>query len=129
MLSLRWYDAQGCIESEPFNILENFHVFITMIIIFQRHTTYLWGISQQNSSEIECNGQTFRIDETPSRFQLHGRRTASFDAELSDSQETNIEACTHGTDTRISRSKRSARDSGEETHAPDGHIGKLMLIY
>ena len=80
MLSLRWYDAQGCIESETFDFLENLPLFITMIIIFQRYTPYLWGISQQDSSEVDIDGHLFRIVETPPRFQLHGRRTTSFNA-------------------------------------------------
>ena len=63
-----------------------------MVIIFQRFTPYLWGISQQDTSKVEVKGRLFHITEGPSRFQLHGRRTTSFDAELVVPQQPKAEA-------------------------------------
>ena len=120
MLSLRWYDAQGCIESEPFNFLENLPLFITMIIIFQRYTPYLWGITQQDSSKVDINGHTFHIDEVPSRFQLHGRRTTSFNAETLDPQGTNMAEDVQG----AYRNRTERRGEDEISVANTGHVGK-----
>lgn len=81
MLSLRWYDAQGCIECEFFDFLDQLPLFIVMTMIFQRFNSYMWGISQNDDTTVEVAGRRFYLAEEPLPFQLKGRRTAATCAE------------------------------------------------
>lgn len=80
-MSLRWYDAQGVIESEPLDILKQLPIFVMMIVIFQRFNLYMWGVSQRDASKVEVDGQKFCLDYVPTPFQLCGRRTTGTFAE------------------------------------------------
>lgn len=72
-LSLRWYDAQGCFQSESIDIVEELPVFVVMLIIFQRFNKRMWGIDTET---VESTDGTFQPDrETRCRFELIGRRT------------------------------------------------------
>lgn len=70
---MRWYDAQGCFESEPIDIVEQMPQLVVMLILLQRFNKRMWGLSTEN---VESEKGTFLPDRgTRCRFELVGRRT------------------------------------------------------
>lgn len=53
-VSVRWYDAECCVESMSFNIFEHLPVFVLMTLIFQRFTHRVWELEQRNAPNVEC---------------------------------------------------------------------------
>lgn len=47
-----------------------------MVMIFQRFTPYMWGVSQSDASKVEIEGQTYHLGNAPTKFELNGRRTS-----------------------------------------------------
>lgn len=75
-LTLHWFDAQGCLESEPIDIFKQLPLFVTMVVILQRFTPHNWGLSQRDKSRVTIEGREFRLEENnQTLYQLHGRRT------------------------------------------------------
>lgn len=77
MFSLRWYDAQGCIQSETVNILEELPIFVAFIIIIQRFDKKMWGLSTPATIEraVGKTNLTELKEECQGRFELVGRHT------------------------------------------------------
>ena len=74
-LSLRWYDAQGCIESIGFDFVKRLPLFVVMVMIFQRFSPCALGLSQPDASHVTVDNLTFDIEEDRPLFQLFGRHT------------------------------------------------------
>lgn len=74
-LSVFRYDSQGCIESEEFDIFQYLPLFVTMIAIFQRFSLRTWGLSERDATKVKVDNKSFRLANTPTPFQLTGRRT------------------------------------------------------
>lgn len=71
-LSLRWYDAQGCFESESIDIEEQLPILAVMLVIFQRFDRRMWGL---DSKEVKIGNETFQLEpDSRCRFELIGRR-------------------------------------------------------
>lgn len=93
-LSVRYYDAEGCVESFSFDILEHLPVFVLMVMIFQRFSPELWGLAQRDASKMNIDESTFYLepqtaeDEVGARFQLFGRRSFAAAASSDPSADT-----------------------------------------
>lgn len=75
-LTLHWFDAQGCLESEPIDIFKQLPLFVTMVVILQRFTPHNWGFSQRDKSRVTVEGREFLLEQNnQTLYQLHGRRT------------------------------------------------------
>ncbi|KAK0449041.1 uncharacterized protein EV420DRAFT_788562 [Desarmillaria tabescens] len=88
MLSLRWYDAEGCIVTQPIDIIGRLPLFVVMVIILQRFDATMWGFSDVQISQTTENGPvSFCLESDKAkgtRFQLVGRRTFGADVRSSD---------------------------------------------
>ncbi|KAK0199569.1 hypothetical protein DFS33DRAFT_174816 [Desarmillaria ectypa] len=88
MLSLRWYDAEGCIVTQPIDIIGRLPLFVVMVIILQRFDAAMWGLSDIQISQTTENGPvSFYLESDKAKralFQLAGRRTFGADARSSD---------------------------------------------
>ncbi len=51
MLSLRWYDAEGCIVTQPIDIIGRLPLFVVMVIILQRFEAAMLGLSDIQMTE------------------------------------------------------------------------------
>ena len=74
-LSLRWYDAQGCIESIGFDFVKRLPLFVVLVMILQRFSSRGLGLYQRDASQVIVDNFTFDIEEGSQVFQLFGRRT------------------------------------------------------
>ncbi len=76
MLSLRWYDSEGCIMTQPIDIIGQLPLFVVLIIILQRFDAAMWGLPVIQTTE---NGPvSFYLESDKARgtlSQLVGRRT------------------------------------------------------
>ena len=72
-LSIRWFDPQGCIESEAFDILKEPPLLVLQAMIFQRFDAYLLGLTQKDETKVELGNKTYYLERAHPRFQLHGR--------------------------------------------------------
>lgn len=81
-LSLRWFDAEGCIEGISFDFVKRLPLFVLMVMIFQRFSPRALGLSQRDATRVVVNNQTFDIEERKQLFQLFGRRTFGSPASL-----------------------------------------------
>ncbi|KAK0207155.1 hypothetical protein DFS33DRAFT_647844 [Desarmillaria ectypa] len=88
MLSLRWYDTEGCIVTQPIDIIGQLPLFVVMVIMLQRFDAAMWGLSDIRISQTTENGPVpFYLESDKAKrplFQLVGRRTFGADAWLSD---------------------------------------------
>ncbi|TFK16791.1 hypothetical protein FA15DRAFT_629214 [Coprinopsis marcescibilis] len=75
-LSLKWYDPQGCIETEPIDIVEQLPVLVATMVLFQRFGTRMRGITPLDL-KATVNGREHQYD-IPSNisvpWKLKGRR-------------------------------------------------------
>ena len=123
-LSLRWYDAQGCIQSRDFDFMEQLPLFVLMIMIFQRFTPRALGLSQRDSTKVEVGGKSFYINEEAQQFQLHGRRTFGSPA----STEPPILPTVQEPQTpRITRSRARENQETESTSVGDNNSGGMEV--
>ncbi|KAK0449030.1 uncharacterized protein EV420DRAFT_1275397, partial [Desarmillaria tabescens] len=83
MLSLRWYDTEGCIMTQSIDIIGQLPLFVVMVIILQRFDAVMWGFSDIQISQTTENGPvSFCLESDKAkgtRFQLVGRRTFGAD--------------------------------------------------
>ncbi|SJL06577.1 uncharacterized protein ARMOST_09919 [Armillaria ostoyae] len=77
MLSIHWYDSEGCIVTQSVDIIGQLPLFVVLVIILQRFDAAMWGLPDIQTSQMTENGRvSFEVDKTKrSRFQLAGRRT------------------------------------------------------
>ena len=124
-LSLRWYDAQGCIQSRDFDFMEQLPLFVLMIMIFQRFTPGALGLSQRDPTKVEVGGKSFYINEEAQQFQLHGRRTfgspASTEPILPPVQSDDPRP------PRITRSRARENQETESTSVGDNNSGGMEV--
>ena len=87
LLSLQWYDAQGCIQSDAIDVMEETPLFVTLIMVLQRLDRMMWGISQGALKVVEHGvGSSAELNtECRGRFELVGRR--SYCASVTKSEE------------------------------------------
>ncbi|PBK98545.1 hypothetical protein ARMGADRAFT_960212 [Armillaria gallica] len=87
MLSIHWYDAEGCIMTQPIDIIGQLPLFVVLVIVFQRFDAAMWGLPDIQISQTTENRQVsfyLESDKTErTRFQLVGHRTFGADAWLS----------------------------------------------
>lgn len=75
-LTLRWYDAQGCFESEEIDIVDQMPLFVVFLLILQRFSKEMWGIKFEHAQTLDTGDETYKLDEDAHcRFELVGRRT------------------------------------------------------
>lgn len=70
-LSLRWYDAQDCFESEPIDIVEQMPQFVVMLTLLQRFNKRMWDLNTENV-ESEEKGTLLPDPEIRFRVELVG---------------------------------------------------------
>ncbi|PBK63627.1 hypothetical protein ARMSODRAFT_962920 [Armillaria solidipes] len=77
MLSIHWYDSEGCIVTQSIDIIRQLPLFVVLVIILQRFDAVMWGLPDIQASQMAENGRvSFEVDKAKrSRFQLAGRRT------------------------------------------------------
>lgn len=75
-LSVYRFDAQGCIQTEPFDILDQLPILVLMMIILQRFSHHTWGLTEKDSSKVKIGDTAFRLAPSRSPFQVNGRRTS-----------------------------------------------------
>ncbi|KAK0234644.1 hypothetical protein EDD85DRAFT_844788 [Armillaria nabsnona] len=79
MLSIHWYDAEGCIMTQPIDIIGQLPLFVVLVIILQRFDAAMWGLPDiQISQTTENRPVSFYLESDKTertRFQLVGRRT------------------------------------------------------
>ncbi|SJL06587.1 uncharacterized protein ARMOST_09929 [Armillaria ostoyae] len=77
MLSIHWYDSEGCIVTQSIDIIRQLPLFVVLVIILQRFDTAMWGLPDIQTSQTTENGRvSFELDKAKrSCFQLAGRRT------------------------------------------------------
>jgi len=71
-LNLWWYDAQGCIETTPIDIIEQIPLFVVMIMIFQRFDDRMLGLPKSTTNVVSEGALK---PDRPGQFMLQGRRT------------------------------------------------------
>ncbi|TFK17683.1 hypothetical protein FA15DRAFT_675904, partial [Coprinopsis marcescibilis] len=75
-LSLKWYDPQGCIETEPIDIVEQLPLLVATMVLFQRFGTRMRGIAPLDL-KATVNGREHQYD-IPSNisvpWKIKGRR-------------------------------------------------------
>ena len=123
-LSLRWYDAQGCIQSRDFDFMEQLPLFVLMIMIFQRFTPRALGLSQRDSTKVEVGGKSFYINEEAQQFQLHGRRTFGSPAST---EPPILPTVQEPQTTRITRSQARENQESEATSEIDDNSGEVEV--
>ncbi|TFK20505.1 hypothetical protein FA15DRAFT_123242 [Coprinopsis marcescibilis] len=75
-LSLKWYDPQGCIETEPIDIVEQLPLLVATMVLFQRFGTRMRGIAPLDL-KATVNGREHKYDipnDTSVLWELKGRR-------------------------------------------------------
>ncbi|PBK98535.1 hypothetical protein ARMGADRAFT_579930 [Armillaria gallica] len=79
MLSIHWYDAEGCIVTRSIDIIRQLPLFVVLVIILQRFDVAMWGLPDvQISQTTENKPVSFYLESDKTertRFQLMGRRT------------------------------------------------------
>jgi len=77
-LSIKWYDAEGCIESTPIDIIQHLHLLVVVLNIIQR-SKRLRGYGDAKTS-LDSIGTVHMDTAVGPNFELSGRRTfgASF---------------------------------------------------
>ncbi|KAK0204164.1 hypothetical protein DFS33DRAFT_1384418 [Desarmillaria ectypa] len=123
MLSLRWYDAEGCIVTQPIDIIGRLPLFVVMVIILQRFDTAMWGLSDIQISQTTENGLVSYYLECDKAkralFQLVGRRTFGADARSSDDAKISPPPLVSVTSVP-STAASHVLDSSEQSIAPQG---------
>jgi len=83
MLTLYWYDSQGCIEADNINIIEELPLLVIMIRIFEDFPLGMWGYTPINVWTEDENQQKVYYCCEGARvgsFQIKGRRSFTADA-------------------------------------------------
>ena len=80
---MRWYDAQGCLESIGFDFVKRLPLFVVMVMIFQRFSPRGLQLSQRDGSQDTVDNLLFDIEEVNQLLQHFGRRTFGSPASLS----------------------------------------------
>ncbi len=79
MLSIHWYDAEGCIVTRSIDLIGQLPLFVVLVIILQRFDAAMWGLPDiQISQTTENRPVSFYLESDKAertRFQLVGRRT------------------------------------------------------
>ncbi|KAK0190482.1 hypothetical protein F5146DRAFT_556265 [Armillaria mellea] len=77
MLSIQWYDTEGCIMTQSVDIIRQLPLFVVLVIILQRFDAAMWGLPDIQTSQTTENGRfSCELDKAKrSCFQLAGRRT------------------------------------------------------
>jgi hypothetical protein len=83
MLTLFWYDSQGCIEADRINIIKELPLLVVMIRIFEDFPLGMWGYTPVNvwtEDENKTKVPYSRKENPVGSFQIIGRRTFTADA-------------------------------------------------
>ncbi|KAH6904219.1 hypothetical protein BKA70DRAFT_1432418 [Coprinopsis sp. MPI-PUGE-AT-0042] len=78
-LSLKWYDAEGCIETESIDIISHLPLMVVMLIIFQRFDHRMRGVACVET-KASINGEDLEFDIPHTAFspwQLRGTHTTA----------------------------------------------------
>ncbi|KAK0216566.1 hypothetical protein EDD85DRAFT_962350 [Armillaria nabsnona] len=120
MLSIQWYDAEGCIMTQSVNIIRQLPLFVVLVIILQRFDAPMWGLPDIQTSQTTENGRfSFELDKAKrSHSQLAGRRTFGAGAWPSEADDAKITP--DGTDTNGGAGISPVLDGSEQSIAPQG---------
>lgn len=81
MLSLRWYDAEGCIESDEIDIVKQTPMLVLLLMVLQRFDKRMWGLTLDDPTRVKVGDKCYLLDsELESTFELTGRRTIGANA-------------------------------------------------
>ncbi|PBK63617.1 hypothetical protein ARMSODRAFT_942005 [Armillaria solidipes] len=123
MLSIHWYDSEGCIVTQSVDIIRQLPLFVVLVIILQRFDAAMWGLPDIQTSQMTENGRvSFELDKAKrSRFQLAGRRT--FGACAWSSRADDAKITPDGTETSGGAATSPILDGSEQSITPQGLHG------
>lgn len=114
MLSLRWYDAEGCIESDEIDIVKQTPMLVLLLMVLQRFDKRMWGLTLDDPTRVKVGDKCYLLDsELDCTYELTGRRTLGANATPLPAADLPTQPQANGTSLFLKSSYAKCRDPKE----------------